>query len=141
MSKKPQRAPVTRLSTEYGTLEAYRAAEDEAKYNACATAAIESTTEANDREPAPSPQPPVPATGDRLCKLIAAHLVADPPGYKPGYVELKLTSTEAEFMARLRHNLQTNHAQLADGKHIETTPQALRWLLEQTRHHTAPTGS
>ncbi len=86
----------------------------------------------------PSSPPEAP---DCLCKFIGANLAADAEGYKTTHVELKLTSTEADFLARLRCGLSNGHVQLADGRHVETAPQSLRWLIQQAMHHTTHLGS
>ncbi len=74
------------------------------------------------------PEAEPPSVENRLvevpqCELAAGQYISD-------YVHLRLSAGQAKTLAQLFVALNTQHAQLSDGKHIDSRTDALRWLLE-----------
>lgn len=52
--------------------------------------------------------------------------------FHPRHVDIgALTTIQSNALVALRDGLRKRHAQLASGRHVETCPDAVRWLLEQ----------
>ena len=51
--------------------------------------------------------------------------------YNPRHLDLRLTVQQAASLRRVYVGLNDGHAQLADGRHIDSAADAVRWLLER----------
>ena len=53
-----------------------------------------------------------------------------------------LTHDQQETFGRVLHALNLTHAQTADGRHVDSAAQAMRWLIEQiaSEHRAAAAG-
>lgn len=49
------------------------------------------------------------------------------------FVGLNLPADDAVFFLRMRNGLREQHAQLADGSHIDSSADVLRWFVQQLR--------
>ena len=52
-------------------------------------------------------------------------------GYAAEHLEVRMNSRQATIMRRLFEGLRDSHAQLADGRHVDTPPRAIQFVLEQ----------
>lgn len=101
------------------------------------TAEIAKSAEADERvEVAPAiapliPHSPLTPHSACLCQHVRPFVVEDSGGYKARHVDVQLAPAEADLIARLRIGLAAQHAQLADGRHVETHNQTVRWLIQQ----------
>ena len=78
----------------------------------------------------PHPSSLTPHSSSLLCTL-SVPLAADVQGYLPRNIELKVNAEESATLARLRQHLDETGATLTAGQPVKSTPQALRWLLQQ----------
>jgi len=83
--------------------------------------------------PLPSPTCK-PCCGLDLLVTIPAGLLApsqDGFGNRQRHVDVKLGTSEADFISRLRRGLNEQSTRLRSGRHVESANDAVRWLLEQ----------
>lgn len=52
-------------------------------------------------------------------------------GSRQTHLDLRLRGAAADFVDRLRRGLNEQSARLADGKHVRSANDAVKWLLEQ----------
>jgi hypothetical protein len=74
----------------------------------------------------PASESPPAILGASILGALGEHV-----GYCAPSVECSMTQEQRLVLARLRAGLDAAHVRLANGQHVETNPQALRWLLEQ----------
>ena len=53
------------------------------------------------------------------------------PSYCEEHVDLRLTRPHALATRLLRDALRAQHAEMDNGRHVETTADTIRWLLDQ----------
>lgn len=93
---------------------------------------------------APAPEPPV--VDNRVGPVeVTIRLVIDhfDPGAIPRVVDpmisrTRLSANQGAAYQALFCSLQGQHAQLADGKHVDARPDALRYLLDQIAEQLLP---
>ena len=59
--------------------------------------------------------------------------LAEPPesGYTTRHVDVQLSMEQAVNLRRLREGLHAQATKLKDGRYVQSTPDAVRYLLEQ----------
>ncbi len=88
--------------------------------------------------PVPAAPGPPACCGDP-CGPLSHSQVIDLPLAAPGngygakqtHLDLKLRGAPADFVDRLRRGLNDRSVRLADGKHIRSANDAVKWLIEQ----------
>ncbi len=70
---------------------------------------------------------------NQLVEQIRRFASGEAHGYAGREVFVRLTREQAEFIARLRRGLYNEHAQLANGKHVESHNATVLWLIEQAQ--------
>ena len=55
----------------------------------------------------------------------------DETAYAQQHVDVQLDRRQSVALKRLLAWLHSKHASLASGRHVETPPDAIRWLLEE----------
>lgn len=50
--------------------------------------------------------------------------------YSARHIDVRLSRRHAEIIRRIRNGLAARHVQLANGRHVESNGDVLRWLLE-----------
>jgi hypothetical protein len=64
-------------------------------------------------------------------KTIGLPVAEPPPGYRTNHLDLHLTQTQADHLAKLLSGLRKSNALLANGRYVNTPPDVIRWVLER----------
>jgi hypothetical protein len=76
-------------------------------------------------EQSPEPEPPAEV-------MISAYVSRGPiNGYVSRRFEAHLTDQQAKALRSLRNGLHERHEKLANGHHVDTVADAVRWILER----------
>ncbi len=78
------------------------------------------------------PETPATATLDTDSFILEIPVCDAPPHvHHPQNVHVRFRGVERKALADLTTALQRSHATLEDGKHVDTSHEAVRWLMQQ----------
>lgn len=83
----------------------------------------------------PDKWPTMPDASDAsTCVALVIPLRPLGSGYTQVHVDVNLSPAEGQVLRRIGEELQAGHAQLGDGRHVDSANDTIRWLLQMVAY-------